>query len=156
MLYRIQNGKYGQDSERELMNLKYNITVRVYDGFSNCWIVNQEADPQDDRMIMIIWDRISTHYDLLIPEGDNFDENRSRQLQNIFGRCSLNLQSLPLTNIHMHKSSLLVEPKINQNLKQQYDDDVDVEEVNYGSFFFRRSIQTRRERRLQLGSRLLY
>ena len=75
--------------------------------------------------------RISTQYDLIIPEGDNFDENRSRQLQNIFGRCSSYLQSLPLTTVHRHKSSLLVEPKINQNLKQQYD--VDVEEANYGS-----------------------
>ena len=34
MLKRIQNGRYRQDSERELMALKYNITVRVYDGFS--------------------------------------------------------------------------------------------------------------------------
>ena len=29
MLYRIETGKYGQDSERELMALKYNITVRL-------------------------------------------------------------------------------------------------------------------------------
>lgn len=93
MFHRIENGKYDQNSERELLALKY-ITIRVYDGFSNCWIVNQEADPKGDIVILIIWDRNSTHYDLLIPEGGNIIENISGQLQNIFSRCSLYVQSL--------------------------------------------------------------
>ena len=70
MLHRIQHGEYGQDSERELMALKFNITIRVYDGYSKRWIVNQEADPNGNRVITIIWDRTSTHYNLLIPEGE--------------------------------------------------------------------------------------
>ena len=51
MVHRITNGKYGQHSERELMVLKYNITIRVYDAFAGQWIVK-----------------------------DNFVLNRSRQL----------------------------------------------------------------------------
>ena len=89
MLTRIANGKYRQDSERELMATRYNITIRVYDAHANCWIVNREADPHGDRVIAILWDGDSSHYDLLIPEGDDFVSNRSRQLQSILSRCSL-------------------------------------------------------------------
>ena len=46
MLHRISNGKYGQDSERQLIALKHNIIIRVYDASSGCWIVNQEAHPK--------------------------------------------------------------------------------------------------------------
>ena len=46
MLNRIANGKYGQDSERELMASRYNITIR----------------PHGDRVIAILWDRASSHY----------------------------------------------------------------------------------------------
>ena len=88
MFYRISTGKYGQDSERELIATRYNIIIRVYDAYENRWIVNRDANPKGDRVIAIFWDRISTHYDLLIPEGDDFVSNRSRQLQNISSRCS--------------------------------------------------------------------
>ena len=30
--------------------------------FSKCWIVNQDVDPKDDRVIMLIWDRNSKRY----------------------------------------------------------------------------------------------
>ena len=83
MLNRIANGKFGQDSEREFMASRYNITIRVYDAHANCWIVNREADSLGDRVDAILWDRASSHYDLLIPEGGDFVLNRSRQLQSI-------------------------------------------------------------------------
>ena len=93
MLYRISNGKYGQGSERELIATRYNIIIRVYDAYANRWIVNRDVDPNGDRVIAILWDRISTHYDLLNSEGDGFDLNRSRQLQHISSRCSLQSQN---------------------------------------------------------------
>ena len=107
MLYRIIKGEYGQDSERELMSLNYNITVRVYDEHSNCWIVNREDDPKGDRVISIMWDRKSAHYDLLIPEGDNVVENRPRQLQHIYSRSSLQVQSPSRFTSHTNKPSCL-------------------------------------------------
>ena len=83
MFTRISTGKYGQDSERELIATRYNIIVRVYDAHAHRWIFNSAADPSGERVIDIRWDRISTHYDLLIPEGDDFALNISRQLQHI-------------------------------------------------------------------------
>ena len=131
MLSRIQKGRYGQDCERELIALKYNLTVRVYDGFSKRWIVNQDVDPKDDRVIMIIWDRSSTHYDLLIPEGEDIVESRSRQLQDIFSRSSSYIQSFPHGNVHKSKYSSITKINHTQEFKQRYDEDV--EEVDYGS-----------------------
>ena len=78
MLHRISNGNYGQDSERELIALKHNIIIRVYDACSDRWVVNQEVQPVGERVISILWNRNTSHYDLLILEGDDFVENRSR------------------------------------------------------------------------------
>ena len=120
MLYRIQHGEYGQDSERELMALKFNIIIRVYDGYSKCWIINQEADPNGHRVITIIWDRTYTHYNLLIPEGEDITKNRSRQIQNIISHCSLQVAHLPQIERQKDKS---LSPKknfeeLNYDLKQ--------------------------------------
>ena len=54
MLHRISNGNYGQDSERELIALKHNIIIRVYDASSDRWIVNQEVQPVGERVISIL------------------------------------------------------------------------------------------------------
>ena len=77
------------DSERELMAIRYGITVKVYDACAHRWIVNGTADPKEDRAIAIQRDRMSTHYDLLIPEEDASALNRSRQLKHILSLCSL-------------------------------------------------------------------
>ena len=46
-------GKYGQDSERELMAIRDGIIVRVYDACAHRWIVNGIADPKGERVIAI-------------------------------------------------------------------------------------------------------
>ena len=109
MRNRIANGKYGQDSERELMATKYNITIRVYDAHAYCWIVNRKTDPLGDRVIAILWDGASSHYDMLILEGDNVVSNRSRQLQSILSRCSIQshaLLQLPQENLGLSQSEI--------------------------------------------------
>ena len=126
MLNRISTGKYGQDSERELIATRYNIIIRVYDAYANRWIVNRDVDPKGDRVIAILWNRISTHYDLLIPEGDDFVSNRSRQLQNISSRCSLLSQnSTRISQVLTGKS------QFQMHLRSQSSQDE--EEVDYGS-----------------------
>lgn len=73
--------------------------------FVGCWIGNREVDPKGDRVITITWGRNSTHYHLLIPEGDNIIENTPMQLQNIFSCCSLYEQSLSRVIPHRDKPS---------------------------------------------------
>ena len=51
MFTRICTGKYGQDSERELIATI--IIVRVYDAYAHRWIVNSAADPSGERIIAI-------------------------------------------------------------------------------------------------------
>ena len=46
--------KDGQDGEQELIALKRNIIIRVYDASCNCWIVNQEAHPKGERVISLL------------------------------------------------------------------------------------------------------
>ena len=81
-----------------------------------------------------MWDRKSAHYDLLIPEGDNFVENRSRQLQHIYSRCSLQVQSPSRFTSHTNKPSFLDPLKESSNTEQHYED-YGVEEVTYGSSY---------------------
>ena len=76
-------------------------------------------------MVAILWDRSSSHYDLLIPEGDDFDSNRSRQLQSILSRCSLEYQ--PLKQLPQETLGLSQSEKNLVNQRSQ-----DQEEVNYG------------------------
>ena len=78
-----------------------------------------------------MWDRNIPHYDLLIPEGDNIVKNRSRQLQHIYSRCSLQVQSPSRFTPRTNKPSCLGLPKESSNSDQHSEDDV--EEVNYGS-----------------------
>jgi hypothetical protein len=90
------------------------------------WIVNRDVDPKGDRVIAILWGRISTHYDLLILEGDDFVSNRSRQLQSISSRCSLLSQnSMRISQVLTEKSQFQVQ--LRSQLSQ------DEEEVDYGS-----------------------
>ena len=131
MLHRIINQKYGQDSERELIALKHNVTIRVYDASSNRWIVNQEVDPVAKRVVSILWDRNTTHYDLLIPEVDNFVETRSRQLQNIYNRCSFHSQ-LP-NRYPVHKIKRVTLEQSNESQKTEQCHVHDVEQVDYSS-----------------------
>ena len=79
------------------MAIRYGITVKVYDACAHRWIVNGTADPKEERVFAIRWDRLSTHYDLLIPEEDDFALNRSRQLRHILSRCSLQSRDSRLT-----------------------------------------------------------
>ena len=141
----IFSGKYGQDSERALIATRYNITVRVYDAYAHRSIFNSAADPSGERVIAIRWDRISTHYDLLIPEGDDFALNRSRQLQHILSRCSLQSQNpRPITQVPNGK------PQCRMQFKSQSSQEE--EEVDLWLFFSGRIISSRRQSRFRLGS----
>ena len=86
--------------------------------------------PKGDRVVATLWDQFSTHYDLLIPEGDNFVLFRSRQLQHFLSCCSLQSQlSTRMTRHTTEKSQLQM--NIQMNIRSQSSQDY--EEVNYGS-----------------------
>ena len=122
---RLSTNTKGQDSERALIATRYNITARVYDAYAHRWIFNSAADPSGERVIAIRWARISTHYDLLIPEGDDFALNRSSQLQHILSRCSLQSQNpRPITQVPNGK------PQCRMQFKSQSSQEE--EEVDYG------------------------
>ena len=61
MFIRISTGKYAQGGERELVAIRYDITVKVYNAYAHRWIVNGTADTKEERVIAIRWDRMYNH-----------------------------------------------------------------------------------------------
>ena len=92
--------------------------------------MNQQAHPKGKRVISILWDRNISHYDLLIPKGENYAENRFRQLQNIYNRCFLEPQVrniFPYSSIKSSTSQLCNSEKLDHHPADE------IEEFNYGS-----------------------